>query len=157
MLHGFLDDPSTSEPLRMNPTWRLALSWLASIPSDIAVGRYNLYGQSMFALVQEYQTQPREQCRFESHREHVDLQFTLSGIESIDWCPRSQLKPDGDFSLDHDVGFWLPPTEPVTSLVQSPRRFAVFYPEDAHRPKVNTTTPEKVRKLVIKVPVKMLR
>ena len=99
---------------------------------------------------------PPAACRFESHREHVDLQFTLTGVESIDWIPRSTLKQDGEFNLDHDVGFWLPPSEPVTTLIQFPRRFAVFYPEDAHRPKGRVPGTEKVRKLVIKVSVKML-
>ena len=136
MLHGILTDPTTCEPLALHPTWRLALAWLKSLPGDIPIGRHNLLGESMFALVQEYETLPEDQCRFESHREHVDLQYTISGRERIDWAPRSCLQPDGAFEVEKDYGFWLPPPGPVTSLLNSRGRFAIFHPEDAHRPKV---------------------
>jgi len=156
MLHGLIRDPSTTEPLRCHPTWRLVLAWLGSIPPDIALGRVNIYHETIFAIVQSYDTLDRDRCRFESHREHVDLQYTISGAEIIDWAPRSMLQPDGDFSIEKDVGFWQPPAEPVTGLIQRPGCFAVFYPEDAHRPKVRIAASEPIRKLVVKIPVRLL-
>ncbi len=153
MLHGFLADPGTYDPLPTHPTWNRALEWLRVLPADIALGHYELAGPEMFASVQEYDTVDRAVARFESHREHVDLQYTIRGTEGIDWCPRSELEPTGPFA--NDVQFWLPPPAPWVTLVQSPGRFAVFYPSDAHRPKVSLGF-GPVRKLVIKIPLKLL-
>lgn len=136
-----------------HPVWRRALDWLRILPPDLALGTYELIGRDMFASVQEYETLDRAAARFESHREHVDLQYTISGTEAIDWCPRSELQPDGPF--ENDVQFWLPPVTPLATLVNSPGRFAIFYPGDAHRPKVRVGA-GRVRKLVIKIHLKLL-
>ena len=153
MLHGFLADPGTYDELLVHPTWARALEWLRVLPADIALGKHEIIGEDMFAAVQEYDPVDREAARFESHREHVDLQYTISGTEGIDWCPRIGLEPDGAFA--NDVQFWLPPTASFVTLIQSPGRFSVFYPSDAHRPKVDVGG-GRVRKLVIKVNLKLL-
>jgi YhcH/YjgK/YiaL family protein len=153
MLHAALHEPDSYEPLLRHPIWQRALGWLRALPTDLALGRHEILGPDMFASVQEYDTVDRAVARFESHREHVDLQYTLVGEEGIDWCPRSELQPNGPFA--NDVQFWLPPTTPFATLVNSPGRFAIFYPGDAHRPKVNVG-PVPVRKLVIKVHLNLL-
>lgn len=153
MVHASLDSPGSYQSVICHPTWERALDWLRAMPVDIAVGKHEIVGQEMFASVMEYETVPREEARFESHREHVDLQYTIEGTEGIDWCPRDELRPDGPFG--NDVQFWLPPTAPLTTLVSCPGRFSVFFPEDAHRPQVRITS-SRVRKLVIKVNVKLL-
>ena len=154
MLHASLHEPDAYEPLLGHPVWRRALDWLRALPPDLALGTHEIVGQDMFASVQEYDTVDRAVARFESHREHVDLQYTLAGEEGIDWCPRGELSPDGAFA--HDVQFWLPPTAPFTTLRNAPGRFAIFYPGDAHRPKVNVGV-ARVRKLVIKVHCRLLQ
>lgn len=149
MYHGSLDEPGTSAVLEAHPVWKRAFDWLRTLPPNAPLGTVELLGRDLWASIQEYATMARDEARFESHREHVDLQFTLSGGECIEWCPRCALEPDGPF--ENDVQFWLPPPTPVSSLVQTAGRFAVFHPEDAHRPKVAMPTHSGVRKLVIKV------
>lgn len=153
MLHASLIDPGTYDTLLVHPAWRRALDWLRALPADIAAGKHEIVGLDMFASVMEYDTVAREEARFESHREHVDLQYAIEGTEGIDWCPRAELQPDGPFG--DDVQFWLPPTAPLTTLVSCPGRFSVFYPGDAHRPKVRIGSIH-VRKLVVKVHTKLL-
>ncbi len=153
MLHGSLSDPGTYETFLVHPVWTKALGWLRALPADIPTGKHEIIGEDMFASVMEYDTVPREAARFESHREHVDLQYAIAGTEGIDWCPRAELQADGPFA--DDVQFWLPPVTPVTTLESSPGRFSVFYPCDAHRPKVRIRS-FQVRKLVIKVAIRLL-
>lgn len=153
MLHASLHDPDTYGPWLAHPAWQRALAWLRALPADAALGTHEIIGQDLFASVQEYATVDRAAARFESHREHVDLQYTIAGEEGIDWCPRAGLTPDGPFA--NDVQFWLPPVTAFTTLRNSPGRFAIFYPGDAHRPKVGIGSP-RVRKLVIKVHLKLL-
>lgn len=150
MLHAHLDDPATYDAWLRHPVWRRALDWLKTLPAEAALGRQDLLGDDMFALIQAYDTLPREQARFESHEEHIDLQYTLAGEEAIDWHPRAGLQPDGAFGSD--VQFWHPPATPYATLIHAPRRFSIFFPGDAHRPKVRAHEPS-VRKLVIKIRV----
>jgi YhcH/YjgK/YiaL family protein len=150
MLHATLNDPGTWMPLLgRHRVWLRSLDWLKRLTPETPLGTFELDGPRWYASVQEYQTLERPACRFESHEEHIDIQYTISGSEYIDWCERGTLQPDGTFT--NDVQFWLPPQEAVTALHQTPGRFAVFLPSDAHRPKVADLQPGPVRKVVIKV------
>lgn len=149
MHHGSLSEPGTSAQLEAHPVWKRAFDWLRTLHPDAPIETIELLGRDMWASIQEYDPVDRNEARFESHRDHVDLQFTLAGGEWIDWSPRCALKPEGPF--ENDVQFWLPPTDPVSSLAQTAGRFAVFHPEDAHRPKVAMAGHRNVRKLVIKI------
>jgi len=125
------------------------MAWLRALPPGIALGSYQIHGPKLTATVQAYDPMSRELCRFESHVDHIDIQYTITGTEGIEWCPRTELVADGGFA--NDVQFWQPPDGPVTTLVQSPGRFAIFFPEDAHRPKVRLEGSLHVKKLVIKI------
>ncbi|HRI12992.1 MAG TPA: YhcH/YjgK/YiaL family protein [Verrucomicrobiota bacterium] len=149
MLHGSLAEPETYALLTVDSVWRRAFDWVLQLPADAPLGEVELQGREMFASIQEYPTLARHEARFESHQEHVDLQFTLFGGEAIEWMPRGQLGPDGPFA--NDVQFWLPPPDPITTLAQTAGRFAIFFPADAHRPKVRLTGHDRVRKGVIKI------
>ena len=149
MLHGSLLDFGTYAAFTGHPVWQTALGWLRSLPRDIADGTYEISGPEMRASVQSYETQARELCRFESHVDFIDIQFTISGVEGIDWSPRSLLEKEGAFG--NDVQFWRPPADGYTTLLQSAGRFAVFFPEDAHRPKVQSGQSAPVKKVVIKI------
>ena len=149
MLQGSLNEPGNSALLEAHPVWKRACDWLRTLPPDAPLGTVELSGADVWASIQEYTTLRRQDARFESHREYVDLQFTLSGGEFIEWCPRQMLLPEGPF--ENDVQFWQAPTGPTTALGQTAQRFAIFYPEDAHRPKVAMEGYPGVRKLVIKI------
>ena len=151
MLHATLNCPETWSPfLRSSPVWGLCLDWLRTLTPETPLGTYELDGPTLHASVQEYTTQERPVCRFESHREHIDIQYTIAGIETIDWIPRDALSPDGPFG--NDVQFWHP-ADGYTPITQSVGRFSIFFPNDAHRPKVIHGQPTLIRKVVIKIPV----
>ena len=154
MLHGHLDEPGSYALLTAHPVWNRVFQWLRALPADAALGHYEIQGEQIYVSIQEYSTLARHEARFESHERYVDLQYTLSGLEGIDWAPRGSLQAEGPFG--NDVQFWLPASEPVTTLCQLPRCFAVFYPSDAHRPKVRLGTQDRVRKLVVKIEKELL-
>lgn len=149
MLHGYLQERGTYSALTLHPTWRRAFDWLRALDSAAPLGEQEILGRDLFVSIQEYPTLARHEARFESHEAYIDLQYTLAGGEGIDWIPRSALQPDGPFA--NDVQFWLPPPEPVTTLAQTAGRFAIFFPADAHRPKVRLPGHDHARKLVIKI------
>jgi YhcH/YjgK/YiaL family protein len=104
----------------------------------------------------EYETLPEERCIFETHRKYVDLQYTISGGETIAWRNASELEPNGPFDEVRDLQFY--------HRVESPSRvhmpagyFAIFYPSDAHLPKISDGLHASVFKVVIKVGLHLLQ
>jgi len=106
--------------------------------------------------VMEYATLPREECTFESHRRYVDLQFTLAGGEFIEWRRAPELEISGPYAQDKDLQFYRPAAA-STRLHMPPRHFAIFYPTDAHLPKVADGVHASVYKAVVKVGLHLLR
>lgn len=150
MLQGKLSDTGTYDTLlSASPAWSRALEWLRTVTPATPLGTHELDGARMFASVQEYQTQARSACRFESHRDHVDIQYTIVGRETIDWIDRGCLAEEGPF--ENDVQFWKPPESGFSALDQSEGRFSIFFPADAHRPKVAVDAPAHIRKVVVKI------
>lgn len=84
MLHGYLPRPGTYLGLELHPAWKSALDWLRAMPTEIAIGEYELCGKEQYVSVQEHATLPAAEARFENHRRYVDLQYTLAGAEAID-------------------------------------------------------------------------
>ena len=120
------------------------------------MGITQLRGDDIYVNVMTYKTLPTDQCRYESHRKYVDLQYTITGAEVIDWLDAGDLKADGGFELDRDLQFYLP--APTRSQVHMrPGYFAIFYPSDAHRPKVSDGVHGEVFKLVIKMNLDLVK
>lgn len=155
MIHGFLSTPESHAYLMANPAWKLAFDWLKTVTLDTPLGITQLQGDDIYVNVMTYQTLPAEQCRYESHRKYVDLQYTINGAEVIDWLDARDLAPDGGFDESKDLQFYQP--APTLSRVHMlPGCFAIFYPSDAHRPKVTDTKHGEVFKLVIKMNLKLV-
>jgi biofilm protein TabA len=155
MTHGHLLSPDTYAPLLLDPVWNEAFDWLRNMPAEPAKGIHPLRGDEMFVNVMKYDTLPREQCNFESHRKYVDLQYTIRGGETIEWRRSSELTAAGPYDDPKDLQFYQLGDAP-TRLHMPPGYFAVFYPSDAHLPKVLDGVHASVYKAVIKVGIHLL-
>lgn len=156
MFFGQLNTPETYETFLQTPALLRALAWIREMPSDQAPGVYEIEGDRIFVNVHGYETLPREQCRFESHRKYIDIQYCLEGGELIDIEWASYLTPDGPFDHEKDLQFYQNQPQPEqqeggTVLRMTPGDFAIFLPEDAHRPRVGDGRHPSVRKLVVKI------
>ncbi len=128
------------------------VAWIRSLPANPKEGRYTLDEAGLYALVLSYDTGPARSSRFETHRKYADLQYTVSGAESIDWAPRESLAFDGDYDAEKDLLFHR--AGPAFARVVNAAGFFSFYtPVDAHRPKIRTTDHTSVLKVVVKIPV----
>ena len=128
-----------------------AIHWLSTAPfSDMPQGKYVIDGERVFALIQEKRTVPREQAKWESHREYMDLQLLLEGEELIGFQETSGLQPAGAWKVENDIGFYL--DNGLGFFVpMKPGNFVLCFPEDAHMPLVSERKPGELRKLVIKL------
>jgi YhcH/YjgK/YiaL family protein len=174
MIYGHISAADSYAHLLVNSSWKLSFDWLRTVTSSTPTGIQKLQGDEIYVNVHGYDTLPREECRFESHRRYVDLQYCISGGEIIDWSLASALEPDAAFDSDKDLQFYCQPqpgpslagqrsasdvlissscllNSRLSPLSMFPGSFAIFHPSDAHRPKVRDGVNPSVFKLVIKV------
>ena len=116
---------------------------LDAIPS----GKHDIEGDTIFALVQEYQTKPLNECKLESHKKYIDIQYVIRGEEFMGVTTKNNQKIL-EQDEDKDYTFY----EGTTSLVRvSKGMFTIFFPDDLHQPCVQTESAAEVKKVVIKV------
>jgi len=112
------------------------------------VGRFEIDGKNVFALISEYESKAHQDCRPEAHQDYADIQYIVSGREAIGFAPLNGQAVTEEYNPDKDIVFFSGET---TQLILETGMFAVFYPQDVHRPSMQIDGPEKVKKVVVKV------
>lgn len=149
MLHGHINAPQTYQPFLIGPAWQKAINWLKN-NQEKPVGEYEIQGRDIWASVATVATQPRSECVFEAHRQYIDIHFCIKGGEIIEWSPLEHLKPTMEFDQIKDYCLYEPPAR-ATNLAMTPGMLAIFFPADAHMPKVQTEQTDIITKVVIKI------
>jgi YhcH/YjgK/YiaL family protein len=122
---------------------------LAANPADLAPGRVEIDGDRVFALIQEYNTKPMEQGRWEAHVKYIDIQYIANGEENIGYANLGDVTL-GDYDEAKDR--YIPQGE-GSFIRLSAGMFGLFMPEDAHMPNMAVNQPRPVKKIVVKVAV----
>jgi len=112
-------------------------------------GRHDI-GGGRFAIVQDYQTAPREEKRWEAHRKYIDVQYVASGAELMGYAGMEAARVVEDYDESKDVMFLAGDGSFVMARTGT---FVILFPHDAHMPGVAVDGPEAVRKVVVKIPV----
>ncbi|WP_455381602.1 YhcH/YjgK/YiaL family protein [Salinispira pacifica] len=99
---------------------------------ELEEGRLSIDGDNLFQIVQRYETKDPASVRFESHRRYIDVQCVLAGEERAYFAPAAVLDPTGDYDGSLDIRFYS--GEAAGSVLLREGMFAVFYPQDAHKP-----------------------
>ena len=132
--------------------FRKALEFLKE--HDVAAmepGRYDIEGDDVFALVQEYVTKTIDDCTLEAHRVYADVNYVAEGFEYLGYAP---LERAGTPAVEYD-----PATEAAffekecDFILLRKGDIAIVFPEDAHMPQKRALVPATVRKVCIKVRV----
>ena len=113
--------------------------------------RHELPG-GVYAMEMAYQTKPRPEGFFETHRKYIDVQVIVAGDELMEVAAAAQL----GITQAHDEAKDLTKhadTGAASVLRMRTGDAAVFWPEDAHMPALAVKGPALVRKTVVKVPV----
>jgi YhcH/YjgK/YiaL family protein len=146
-----INSPTATWLEQRHAVLREALGWIRNVPRNAPDGIIELRGREMYANVHGYATLPAAECRWESHRHTIDVQYCLDGGEAIDWLPAGSLAPKNDYVQAKDTEFWIPAATRSTQLVMTPGTFVLFLAGELHRPKGHDGTHDSVRKLVVKI------
>lgn len=115
-------------------------------------GKTPLDGENIFASVNTYETEPREDRRPEKHFQYIDIQILGAGRETIGY---TDVENAGDLTEDrretNDVVFY-GTTRKENFVKLEKGDFAIFFPWEVHRPNCwFGEGPETVKKIVVKV------
>ena len=142
------------DQLAVTPCLQKALSFLRwTNVSELVEGKIEIEGERIYALVQCHDTEATDKPKLEFHRRFIDAHYIVSGEEVIGWAPAERLTITEAYDEKKDVAFGTAPLSEVTPVYVSAGQLAVFYPEDAHAPKLAAGKPSRVKKIVVKVAV----
>jgi len=128
--------------------------------TDAKPGKIELQGDKLFINVEENDMAPVSERRPEAHRKYLDIQLVLEGEEAIGVAVDSR---EGnitgvaeEYSEERDIIFYEGlKRENIVELY--PGDFAVFFPEDIHRPRCMVKgTPGRSKKAVVKMKLEFL-
>lgn len=116
--------------------------------ADLEPGKYEITGDLVFAIVEKNDGRKVEDGKLEAHRNYLDIQYIISGDESMGWSPLSDLDSSKGYDADRDLEFF--DDAPQTLVKVPPGSFTIFLPTDAHLPGVGNGP---IHKIVVKVAV----
>jgi biofilm protein TabA len=106
--------------------------------SQMPVGRHEVDGDRVFAIVQRYRPKPLEQIVWEAHRKYIDVQFVAAGTERMGYVPLGDgLQVRSPYDAEKDAILF---DAEGQLLTLSAGEFAVFFPCDVHAPGLATET-----------------
>ncbi|MFT5871582.1 MAG: biofilm protein TabA [Clostridium sp.] len=119
---------------------------------ELPKGKYEIDGDNVFILIQEYTSRDEKENKWESHKKYIDIQYVLKGSEVMGYKNILELNLVEDIFEEKDVSFY-DEVENWTKLKVQAGEFAIFFPGDGHKPCCESTEPESIVKAVIKVKV----
>ncbi len=114
-------------------------------------GRYELEGDKLYAFIQRYTSKLENESSFEAHKNYIDIQYILSGVEVMQFADIQAFTPSCDYDAERDVVFF-DDFEKAGTVVVREGEYGIFFPSDAHKPGMCfAKNPAEVCKIVVKV------
>jgi len=116
-------------------------------------GRHEIDSDRAFALCSSYQTRDPGTFEPEAHRKYLDVQYLISGQETILWTPLDETGPEvAPYDANKDITFYQRNAR-SRPIELGAGHFAIFFPLDAHQPGCHVDGPGAVKKVVVKIAV----
>ena len=119
---------------KCHPGFEAAFAFVKqAIADNLPVGRYELDGKELFAFIQEYETKLPEESQFEGHRNYIDIQCIVSGIECMEAMEISLAEVKTPYSSENDIALYNDNAKAVKAVLEA-GDFGIFFPHDVHKP-----------------------
>ena len=136
----------------LHPGIEIALRYIQSTDfTKLENGKYELAGEHVFAIVQEYDTKDPSNEKLEAHKKYIDVQYVVSGQEKMGHALLKAQVPSREYQTDDD--FMLFDESPDFFSLITEGMFTIFYPSDLHMPCILHQQSSSVKKVVVKVGV----
>ena len=118
--------------------------------SKMKLGKCEIDGDKIFALVNEYNTKDESEGKLEAHKKYIDIQFVAKGKELMGYAPLENQIVINEYNEQYDITFFSG-EKSFTQIDEG--MFAIFFPTDVHLPGIKVNEKSYVKKVVIKVKV----
>lgn len=116
--------------------------------TNVEPGKYEIDGEDVFALVQQYNTKPFSAGKWESHRKYIDVQYIVSGKEKMGFTESTKVIVLEEYNEEKDRAIY---KGEGNFIIVEEGHFAIFFPSDIHMPSMAINIPREVKKVVVKV------
>jgi YhcH/YjgK/YiaL family protein len=146
----------------ISPHLAQALDYVEGLKAgDFSEKTVELAGRQVYALHQAYITESAEGRQYEAHRRYIDVQYILEGEEVILAADLTNMASRSEYDEGKDIQWYMPKLGAdagadagmASTIHLKAGQFAVFFPQDAHMPKLAAGSPGPVKKIVVKVAV----
>jgi len=115
-------------------------------------GKHEVLGNRVFAIVQEYNSKPLEEGRFEAHKKYIDIQYIIKGEEQIGVGYVGNFTEETDYDEEKDIVFLTQKPNTKSEFIKlKQQEFVILTQHDAHMPSISINETKPVRKVVVKV------
>ena len=122
-----------------------------AVEENLEVGKYEIDGKEVYALVQEYDSKTEDKSKFEGHENYIDIQYVISGCEMLGSADVKYTVATTEYNPEKDITFYENYYKATYCTAQE-GDFCIFFPHDIHRPGMAyQDIPTPVRKIVVKV------
>ena len=122
-----------------------------AIKENLPVGKYEVDGDTVYALVQEYDAKEETLVRYEGHKKYIDVQYVVDGAEAMEVVDIDQTQTTVEYNEEKDVAFFAPIGKTWKGVLHT-GEYGIFMPNDIHRPAMRIdNVPAKVKKIVVKI------
>ena len=117
---------------------------------NLAPGKYEIDGRNVYANVTEYTTIPWEEAKYESHHDYTDIQYMITGTETMTYAPVDALNVTVPYNEEKDCVFY-DNANPGLKVVVGAGEYMIFNPWDGHKPKAADGEPAPIKKVIVKI------
>lgn len=150
MIFGHIAQPDTYSYLPA--AMQQAIAFLQQTDmQNLPVGRHDIEGDLLYVNVMQFDTQPADQKQAEVHKEFIDIQYLISGVERIGFGLAHCTNPIAKDYDPHSDYYLVESVVDESEVILSPGMFAVFLPEQPHKPGCSIAQPTTLKKAVIKM------
>ena len=136
----------------LSPDIYAGLQFLANAKSEIELGIYPI-NKNVKAIVSSYETVDEFERGYESHKNVIDIQYPIEGLERVKWSPIAEMVVNIPYDEEKDRTFYKNPSKQGTHVDIGNGIFAIMYPEDGHGPQHKVGKKEVIKKITIKVSI----
>lgn len=115
---------------------------------------YEIDGTQVYAMIQRYATVKESELKWEAHKKYIDIQYIMKGSEYIGWAKIGDIAEKNSYDEANDCILTRNPKSQPVFLPLHKDDFAIFFPQDLHKPKCQYDEIAcHVTKVVIKIAV----
>lgn len=141
-----------ANPCTLPPGIVRALDFLRTTNfSELEPGEIEIQGRDIYAQVLDLTTRPATENSPEVHRRYIDIQFLASGEEIIGVAADTGKNIVSESLLEQRDIIFYHSMENESFLTMEPGNYAIFFPQDVHRPACHKEKATKIRKVVVKL------